>query len=197
MLSYWIAYFAGSIGGGLGKVLEYYYSYYKLYQTRDERRKRFNFEQLAEQDLKQVFKDSSNDFEDTTPKKQAINPHDYIDDALLDKLFYTTNAKQPSFGPKLATNGLLGFSLALSGHYLFKQLKEGFRALSSKDFNEEGNEIIDGIVSTDYDDSDDIGLWNEIKQTIYDLCSQIKGYITSSFTRTAFKYPYPPFSFLL
>lgn len=188
IMSYWLAYFAGSIGGGLGKVLEYYYCYYKLYQIRDKRRKKFNFEQLAEDDLKQVFKDS-NEFEEGSFEKGAINPHDYIDDKLLDKLFYTTNANQADFGPRLAINGLIGFSLAMSGHYLFKKLQQLFQKPLDGS-NENDNEIIDGaIVSSIHDDDnidEDMSLWSEIKGIVKDLFGQIRDYIGSTFTITAY-----------
>merc|ERR1719242_2438848 len=57
-------------------------------------------------------------------KKQGYNPHDYVDDALLDKLYYTSNATDPYLGPEKALYGLVGYSAALSGHYLYKQLSK-------------------------------------------------------------------------
>eukprot|EP00483_Globobulimina_turgida_P011800 UN11822 len=56
-------------------------------------------------------------------EKQSYNPHDYIDDKLLDKLYYTSNASEPYVGPQHAICGLMGYSLCLSGYYLYKQLK--------------------------------------------------------------------------
>lgn len=77
--------------------------------------------ELAEEDLKRRFKDDNYD-DDINPENEAYSTYDYIDDKLLDKLYYTTNAQQPYFGSSNAFHGLVGFSFALSGHYLYKQL---------------------------------------------------------------------------
>merc|ERR1712228_33435 len=121
--SFWFAYFSGSIGGAIGKVLEYYYGLYRLHKNRQQRQEKYNFEDIASKQLKAAMGEGEV-ASDPMIKKQGYNPHDYVDDALLDKLYYTSNATDPYLGPEKALYGLVGYSAALSGHYLYKQLSK-------------------------------------------------------------------------
>eukprot|EP01084_Bolivina_argentea_P274336 467576_1 len=121
--SFWFAYFCGSIGGGIGKVIEYYYGYYMLYKNRKERQKKYNFEDIATKQMELIM--SHDDYDSNKQyEKQSYNPHDYIDDKLLNKLYYVSNAKDPYIGSDRAVYGLIGYSFSLSIHYLYKQLKK-------------------------------------------------------------------------
>eukprot|EP01083_Nonionella_stella_P020068 55665_1 len=120
--SFWFAYFCGSIGGALGKVSEYYYSFYMLHKNRKQRQKKYNFEDIATKQM-QLAMSHTEVNTDEKIEKQSYNPHDYIDDKLLNKLYYASNAKEPYVGPEQAIYGLYGYSLALSGHYLYGELK--------------------------------------------------------------------------
>ena len=153
----------------MGKVFEYYYCHYQLYKTRDARRAKFNFEQLAEEDLKRVFKDYDETHEQQIEKK-TVNPHDYVDDSLLDKLFYNTNARQSYFGSTMAINGLIGFSVALSAHYLFKQLRKWLDDIEIENDN-------DNDIDIEYEEANTVEI-----RSIWD---EIKSHIQSSFVRNA------------
>ena len=118
-------------------MLEYYYGLHQLHKNRQERQAKYNFEDIATKQLQIAMGEIS----DPNIKHQAYNPHDYIDDKLLNKLYYTSNAKSSLVGPGNALYGLVGYSAALSGHYLYKQLNKYLnRRINDMEENDEDDE---------------------------------------------------------
>jgi len=119
LVSFWIAFFSGNIGGALGILSEYYYCHHQLHVDRATRREKFSVAQITES-----YKDASPEDWEKPSKNRSYNPHDFIDATLLDKLFYSSNAHQTHFGPEMSMHGLIGFSWMLSLHALYKQMKK-------------------------------------------------------------------------